>query len=415
MKKIIAMIIVCFGFFGCTHYIGMMTDKNYYSTMLKKANASKYNAQLACYQLYGIVEARNFIVDGNVVDEWQREGYKIEKLQEKINNKPKSKSESINLERDLRKAEANSLKYRNTRTFSNILQMAKVKAAHTKNSQAEQCLKLVDELNQKFKDECNSKFTNSGSIGCFEDMGKEFNKIAKETNLKLKNVVFTCSQGDEVFEKFAPKFFRDEGITNYALDTLQFKPIVAKEFSQDISKMVSQDLDKNLFKDIDEKATDKFIKEQSDDLRKGAICMYKMRYYGGDLEELDMFRKSGLFAADIARGYWNFKENIKEKNNENSNAAVFVSSYRKSYKINTVSAGPLFSEEFTSITKGMSAGAIVEKLEKINNEIEKAKSKYRAYSKQEKQKQNNNINKKITELIVEKRTLEAMLKFVKEQ
>lgn len=63
----------------------------------------------------------------------------------------------------------------------------------------------------------------------------------------------------------------------------------------------------------------------------------------------------------------------------------------------------------------MSAGAIVEKLEKTNNEIEKAKSKYRAYSKQEKQKQNNNINKKITELIVEKRTLEAMLKFVKEQ
>ena len=36
---------------------------------------------------------------------------------------------------------------------------------------------------------------------------KEFDKIAKETNLKLKNVVFTCSQGDEVFEKFAPKFF----------------------------------------------------------------------------------------------------------------------------------------------------------------------------------------------------------------
>lgn len=408
------MIVLCFGFFGCTHYIGVMTDKNYSSAMLKKANASKYNAQLACYQLYGIVEARNFIVDVNVVDEWQREGYKIEKLQENIKNKPKSKFESINLEQDLRNAEANSLKYRNTRAFSNILQMAKAKAAHTKNSQAEQCLKLVDELNQKFKDECNRNITVPGRIGCFEDMGKEFDKIAKETNLKLKNVVFTCSQGDEVFEKFAPKF-SDESITNYALDTLQFKPIIAKEFSQDMSKNVSQDLDKNLFKDIDEKATDNFIKEQSDDLWKGAICMYKMRYYGGDLEELDMLKKSGLFAADIARGYWNFKKNIKEKNNENSNAAIFVSSYRKSYKISTVSAAPLFSKEFTSITKGMSAGAIIEKLEKINNEIEKAKSKYRAYSKREKQIQNNKINKEITELIIEKRTLEAMLKFVKEQ
>lgn len=60
-------------------------------------------------------------------------------------------------------------------------------------------------------------------------------------------------------------------------------------------------------------------------------------------------------------------------------------------------------------------GAIIEKLEKINNEIEKAKSKYRAYSKREKQIQNNKINKEITELIIEKRTLEAMLKFVKEQ
>lgn len=51
-------------------------------------------------------------------------------------------------------------------------------------------------------------------------MGKEFDKIAKETNLKLKNVVFTCSQGDEVFEKFAPKFvFDKQGVihTNSAL------------------------------------------------------------------------------------------------------------------------------------------------------------------------------------------------------
>ena len=63
----------------------------------------------------------------------------------------------------------------------------------------------------------------------------------------------------------------------------------------------------------------------------------------------------------------------------------------------------------------MSARAINKEIERIDKEITAIKNKYKAYSKQEKQSQNKKINKEIAKFIVEKRTLEAMLKFVKEQ
>lgn len=283
MKKVLMMIVICFVVCGCTHFMGIMSNNNYYETLHLKATASMYNAELACYQLSGAVETKNF----NVND-------------------------------------------------AKIWEIAQAKAQHNNTQQVEQCLKRLDEPKQKLKARCDNlntenALTNLSAFNCFKEMDKVFTDFINEISPKTKNITFTCSQGDEVLAKFGPQF--DADIATYALDTIQFKPLVSKELSQDVAKNIAQELDKNLFKDIDKKATAEFIKESS--------------------------------------------------------------SYR--------------------IKDNMSLGKISKELVRVREEIKGQQNKYKAYSKQQRKEQNQKINKEIAELVIEKKKLEAMLKFIKEQ
>lgn len=349
MKKIIAMIVLCFGFFGCNYII---YGKNYDEILERQAYASMYNAELACYRFSGAVETKNIMVYKNNLD-WVSDRKEYKNTSNKV---------------------------------AKALEIATAKSSNHQIKQIKQCLQRLDEPKQKLKDRQ------------LEEADEAFKKIIEDINSQTKNITFTCSQGDEIVEKIGLKF--DKDIKEYALDTIQFKPIVSKELSQDIVKNIAKDLDKALFKDINKGTTNDFIERQDEYLHDEVVaCAYKMQYYYGNLSELAMFQKSGIFADEITNAYRRFQSNIIRANKENANVVVVLSDSYQSFKI----------------YRAMSVGAINIEIARINAAILASQNTYKAYSNQERQKQHKKTNEKIANLVIEKKKLEAMLKFIKEK
>ena len=429
MIKFIVMIALCFAFLGCTYdFVKAGTVDTYYTQRHAKVTASMYNAELACYQLSGAVEAKNITsVKGEDIEVGKNMSIHTTRyFNKQCQTCPYAYDYKIVADKQCRacfretQTRIMSLPYDSYNMLSltneknlKIMEITQAKALYNKNSQVEQCLKRLDKPKQKLKTQCVKNLKKFGladfvsrdvnnlslfkeDLACFEELDKIFNEIIKEFSPKVKNITFTCSQGDEVLSKNGLKFSKD--IENYALDTLQFK-LVSKELSQNIAKNIAQDLDKNLFKDIDKKATDELVKQKSDDLTKKVACGYKMSFYAGNLNDLAMFRQSGVFADEIENKYNLFKNTIIKENNENPNVAIVLSDSSHSYIIKAA----------------MSAGAINKEIAKVSQEIQAQRNKYKAYSKQERQKQNQQINKEIANLVIEKKKLEAMLNFIKGQ
>lgn len=258
--------------------------------------------------------------------------------------------------------------------INNIGQIAKEKAS--KNGSLEQINQCLKSIETSIKKNCHN------DAFCMGKVSEEYIAHTKSMKPKLKNIKFTCSQEDEVFKKIGPKF--DKDIEQYALDLIKWKPIVSKDIFDDTLKdTIAKDLKKiNIDNDI--------IKNTLNDLADKSMCIYKMQYYVGDLEKLEGFKKSGIFADSIAKGYNDFieqrvKNALELKADDEVPSAIIVIPYIGSN---------YFRENVLSIQN------INKYLIEIDNAINLAIKNKQLY--------------KLVELIEHKRYAEAMLKFLKE-
>lgn len=342
MKKIqmIVAIVACVVFCGCSP-MKFHTD----------FNIDKKRALLACYQLSGASETK----------------YKYATY---YKNSDGSYGWKTAIDRS---------HFDNWAIINKIKQIAKAKASKNGSlEQINQCLKSIETSLEK---NCrNDEF-------CMGKVSKEYIAHTESMKPKLKNVKFTCSQEDEVFENFAPKF--DKDIEQYALDLIKWKPIVSKDIFDDTLKdIIAKDLKKS-------KIDNDIIKNTLDDLADKSMCIYKMQYYVGDLEKLEGLKKSGIFADSIAKEYNDFiekkvKDALELKADDEVPSAIIVIPYIHS----DVTFGNHFGVNVLSIQ------SIDKDLANIDSSINWAiKNKY--YT-------------RLAQFIAQKRYTEAMLKFLKE-
>lgn len=259
-----------------------------------------------------------------------------------------------------------------------IEEIAKAKASKNGSlEQMNQCLKSIETSIEK---NCrNDAF-------CMGKVGEEYIAHTESMKPKLKNIKFTCSQEDEVFKNFAPKF--DKDIEQYALDLIKWKPIVSKDiFDDTLRDIITKDLKQS-------KIDNDIIKNTLNDLADKSICIYKMQYYVGDLEKLEGFKKSGIFADSIAKGYNDFiekkvKDALELKEDDEVPSAIIIIPYTSSSNF-----GNYFGVNVLSIQ------SINKDLANIDSNINLAiRNKHYA---------------RLAQLITQKRYTEAMLKFLKE-
>lgn len=317
--QVIVAIVACVVFFGC---FGPMK----YDAEFKR---DKERALLACYQLSGATETKYEYA--NIIGEYTDKWKKIEEI-------------------------------------------AKAKASKNGSlEQMNQCLKSIETSIEK---NCYN------DVFCMGKVGEEYIAHTKSMKPKLKNIKFTCSLEDTVFEWYAPKFSKD--IEQYALDLIKWKPIVSKDiFDDTLRDIVTKDLKQS-------KIDNDIIKNTLNDLADKSMCIYKMQYYVGDLEKLEGFKKSGIFADNIAKGYNDFiekkvKDALELKEDDEVPSAIIAIPYIGSN---------YFRENALSIQ------SINKYLVEIDNAINLAiKNKHYA---------------RLAQLITQKRYTEAVLKFLKE-
>ena len=271
---------------------------------------------------------------------------------------------------------------RRNKFYDNEFYGARMKIARqkaTKNGtleQIEQCLKSIDKIIAK-ENECKKD-----DIDCYNEASESYLAHQKSLEPKLKNVKFSCSREDEMMEKYGPKF--DKDIKQYALDLIKFKPIVSKDIMEDIDMA-------NLTKELKQYDIDSdIIQSTLDSLKNNSVCMYKMKYYVGDLNNLDGFKKSGTLASKISKGYDDFIQKIKsilikQKIEKNPLPNIVI------IQINSYDSSLVFFEYVESIN---------DKLTQINKKI--------------KDTTNMKMSSK-SSLLVEKHENEAMLKFLEEK
>ncbi len=260
-----------------------------------------------------------------------------------------------------------------------IEQIAKAKA--TKNGSLEQMNQCLKSIETSIGKNCgNDAF-------CMGEISEEYIAHTESMKPKLKNIKFTCSQTDEIFEKFAPKF--DKDIEQYALDLIKWKPIISKDIFDDTLKdIIAKDLKQN-------KIGNDIIKNTLNDLSDKSMCIYKMQYYVGDLEKLEGFKKSGIFADSIAKGYNDFigqkvKNALKLNVDDEVPSVIIVIPYIRS--------DDTFGNHFG--VNVLSIQSINQDLAEIDNNINLAI--------------NNKHYTRLAQFITQKRYTEAMLKFLKE-
>lgn len=382
MKGIILMIVLGFGLSGCGLLVGGVAliadnaekDKR---AGIEKAKAeltiNAFNAQLACYKLSGASEV-NIKVDTNNFKWLTDNNAKIDEIVEAKASKNGSKE------------------------------------------QIEQCTEQIQTIMKSNK--CDGQ-----NQSCYEKVNKELIAYIESISPQLKNVKFTCSQEYEVLKAYGPKF--DKDIEQYALDLIKFKPIVSKDIAIDISKNITKDLETNLFNDINKQETDELIKIVRNTISNAPKCVYKMQYYGGNLNDLDDFKKSGTLADSIAKGYGEFKGNIETQNDEVANAAIVTPN--DNYTIRALeSPEKLFMAnvmeqritiglfKIKEINWAVSPATIQKELAQVNQHIKEYQNFYNGLSKQERPQYYTSRNMEIAKLIVKRKQYEAMLKFLKE-
>lgn len=334
--QIIVAIVACVVFCGCSP---MKYEIDF--------NKDKKRALLACYQLSGASETKyKYAIDYAIGYSW---------------------TTAIN--------KTNFDNWATWNIMKNIEEIAKTKASKNGSlEQMNQCLKSIETSIEK---NCrNDAF-------CMGKVGEEYIAHTESMKPKLKNIKFTCSQEDEVFKNFAPKF--DKDIEQYALDLIKWKPIVSKDiFDDTLRDIIAKDLKQS-------KIDNDIIKKTLNDLADKSICIYKMQYYVGDLEKLEGFKKSGIFADNIAKGYNDFiekkvKDALKLKEGNEAPSVIIVIPYIGSNS---------FREENV-----LSIQSINKYLVEIDNAINLAIKNKQLY--------------KLVELIEHKRYAEAMLKFLKD-
>ncbi len=284
MKKIqmiVYAIISCFMFSGCiAEIIGASVQIANESKKEKLARAqlgaviNGANAKMACYQFSGASEAK-FKVKYNIDDS--------KELRALSNNIEVSNNRFI---------------YSKDAQYLSRISIAEAKASKNGSQNAiNECLKSFNAIVDK-ENKCEADDTD-----CYEEVGKAYIAHTQSMQSKLKNVKFTCSQTDEILEKYGPKF--DKDIEQYALDLIKWKPIVSKDIIDDTLKdTLTKELKKN-------KIDDDIIKTTLDDFESNSECAYKMQYYVGNLEDLDGFKRAGVLASDIASQYNDFINTIK--------------------------------------------------------------------------------------------------------
>lgn len=331
--QIIVAIVACVVFCGCSP---MKYDTDF--------NIDKKRALLACYQLSGASETKYKYAIAYAID---YNGWLV--------------------------ATDRSL-FDDWSIMNKIEEIAKAKAS--KNGSLEQMNQCLKSIKTNIEKNCrNDAF-------CMGKVGEECIAHTESMKAKLKNIKFTCSQEDELFEKFAPKF--DKDIEQYALDLIKWKPIVSKDIFDDTLKdIIAKDLKQS-------KIDNDIIKNTLNDLADKSMCIYKMQYYVGDLEKLEGFKKSGIFSNSIAKGYNDFiekkvKDALELKADDKVPSAIIVIPYIGSN---------YFRKNVLSIQN------INKRLIEIDNGINLAiRNKYYA---------------RLAQLITQKRYTEAMLKFLKE-
>lgn len=281
IQMIVYAIISCFMFSGCiaeiisaSVQIANESKKEKLARARLEAVINGANAKMACYQFSGASEAK-FKVKYNIDDS--------KELQALFNNIEKSNGR---------------LNYSKDAQYSSRIDIAEAKASKNGSKNAiNECLKSFNIIVDK-ESKCEADDTD-----CYKEVGKAYIAHTESMQSKLKNVKFTCSQTDEMFEKYGPKF--DKDMEQYALDLIKWKPIIPKDIFDDALKdTIAKDLKKN-------KVDNDIIKNTLDYIESNSACAYKMQYYVGNLEDLDGFKRAGVLANDIASKYNDFTKNIK--------------------------------------------------------------------------------------------------------
>ena len=306
-------IMSCILFSGCELILGgvvagLAVSKQNLDKAKHKATLNYTNATMACYQLSGALEAKYEIKyrDNSKTKEREWEEINLEIFDDKFMALGYSFEELMDktIEKQIAEKAGNKLNQLYTNAgFTDRRNISKNRASKNgTQEQVNQCLKSLKVIKSDKHNQCENDDTD-----CYNEASESYIAFIKSLEPKLKNVKFSCSQEYEVFEEFGPKF--DKDIESYALDLIEFNII---------SKNVVESIDKaNLVKELKQYDIDSnIIQSTLDNLKNNSLCMYKMKYYDGVLNKLDGFKRSGILASKISKGYNSFTqriEQIKEK------------------------------------------------------------------------------------------------------